>query len=123
MMTEASHVIFEHKTGRYIGEPLENDGRRVLVKILAVVGHPEQGDLHNPGDPDAPMFHERRALSYTEKVWIPAQAARPYAGTVPDYRQSLKAALEAEVEKLERSKRWTERSLTLLETLRSDYKF
>lgn len=121
-MSETGEIVtFSYKTGKYIGERLERDERRTLVKTLAVLEHPEQGDLHNPYDPDPAMFHERKALSYTEKVWIPQQTAVPYTGAIPPYRDSLRLALGAEMERLERLKRWAERSLNVLETVRGDY--
>lgn len=115
-------VKFTNKTGDYIGEVIDLDERRKLVKVLAVLQHPTQGDLHNPHDPDAVMFHERRALSYTEKVWVPNQAIAHYTGAIPGYRESLQTALGIEMERLDRLKRWSERCLELLETLGKDYK-
>lgn len=60
-------VKIEVRSGHYAGELVELNGPRALVKVLAVLKHPEQGDLHQPYDPDVAMFHERRALSFTEK--------------------------------------------------------
>lgn len=110
-----------HKTGEYIAEVAEADGRRVLVQVLAVLRHPEQGDLHRPRDPDAPIFHERRASAYREKVWVPAAAIEPYDGAIPAYADSLATAWTAAKEELERLRRWTEMSLARLEELRKDY--
>lgn len=114
-------VRASHKTGEYIGEIVERDERRALVRILAVLKHPTQGDLHHPYDPDVPLFHERRALSYTEKVWIPRQSAEPYRGEVPDYRDSLKRALDEELSRMDTLRRWSTRCAENLETLRQDY--
>jgi len=114
-------VKISYKTGDYIGETIDRDERRALVKILAVLQHPTQGDLHSSYDPDAAIFHERRALAYTEKVWVPLQTAKPYDGAIPDYRESLGAALGLERERIDRLKRWAERCLDNLETLRKDY--
>ncbi|TFE29368.1 kinase-associated lipoprotein B [Cohnella luojiensis] len=114
-------VKISYKTGDYVGEAFERDDRRVLVKVLAVLQHPTQGDLHSSYDPDAAMFHERRALSYTEKVWVPIQTVQPYTGAIPDYRESLQTALGIEMERIDRLKRWSERSLENLESLRKDY--
>lgn len=114
-------VKITYKTGDYVGEAFDRDDRRVLVKVLAVLQHPTQGDLHSSYDPDAAMFHERRALSYTEKVWVPIQTAQPYTGAIPDYRESLQTALGIEMERLDRLKRWSERCLENLESLRKDY--
>lgn len=110
-----------NKTGEYVGEVVDRDERRVLVSILAVLKHPTQGDLHHPYDPDVPIFHERRALSYTEKVWIPAQAAEPYRGEPPAYGESLRRALAEETERIDRLNRWSARCLEQLGTLRKDY--
>ncbi|RED65034.1 sporulation phosphorelay system protein KapB [Cohnella lupini] len=114
-------VKISYKTGDYVGEACERDDRRVLVKVLAVLQHPTQGDLHSSYDPDAAIFHERRALAYTEKVWVPIQTAHRYTGAIPEYRQSLNTALGIEMEKIDRLKRWSELSLEKLETLRKDY--
>ncbi|RUS47806.1 sporulation phosphorelay system protein KapB [Cohnella sp. AR92] len=112
-----------YKTGEYIGEIMEADGRRVLVQVLAVLAHPKQGDLHHPNDPDVPLFHERPASHFREKVWVPAGAVKPYEGAVPAYRESLLAAAEAETERLSRLQRWAERSLEQLQGLTKEYKY
>lgn len=117
----AEIVKISYKSGDYIGETIDRDERRLLIKVLAVLQHPTQGDLHNPYDPDAVMFHERRALSYTEKVWVPTQTAQSYSGAIPDYRESLQTALGIEMERLDRLKRWSERCLEQLTTLQKDY--
>lgn len=117
----ADIVKLTYKTGDYVGEIIDRDDRRLLVKVLAVLQHPTQGDLHNPYDPDAAMFHERRALSYTEKVWVPAQTVQPYTGAIPEYRESLQTALGIEMERIDRLKRWSERCMEQLTTLRKDY--
>ncbi|MFB9278534.1 sporulation phosphorelay system protein KapB [Cohnella cellulosilytica] len=121
--TEAGKEIVKisYKTGDYLGETIDRDDRRALVRVLAVLRHPTQGDLHSSYDPDVAIFHERRALAHTEKVWVPIQTAKPYAGEIPDYRESLRAALAAEQERTDRLKRWAERCLDNLETLRKDY--
>jgi kinase-associated protein B len=115
-------VAIRYKTGEYIGEVVETPGPRTLVKVLAVLKHPEQGDLHNPYDPDVPMFHERRALSYTEKVNVVPGDIRPYAGEIPTYKESLDRALQAEMAALDRLKRWAERCLGQLEQLSREYR-
>ena len=121
--TEAGKEIVKisYKTGDYLGETIDRDDRRALVRVLAVLRHPTQGDLHSSYDPDVAIFHERRALAHTEKVWVPIQTAKPYEGEIPDYRESLRAALAAEQERTDRLKRWAERCLDNLETLRKDY--
>jgi kinase-associated protein B len=114
-------VKISYKTGDYVGEVIDRDDRRALVKVLAVLQHPTQGDLHSTFDPDPAIFHERRALSYTEKVWVPIQTAVPYTGAIPEYRETLRTALGIEMERMDRLKRWSERCLEQLETLRKDY--
>ena len=111
-----------YKTGEYVGEVVDRDDRRALVKILAVLRHPTQGDLHRPYDPDVPIFHERRALSYTEKVWVPVRDTEPYQGEAPDYGESLRGALDAETERIDKLNRWTARCLEQLGSLRKDYR-
>jgi kinase-associated protein B len=114
-------VKITYKTGDYVGEAIDRDERRLLVKVLAVLQHPTQGDIHHPYDPDVALFHERRALSYTEKVWVPIQTAQPYAGAIPEYRETLLTALGIEMERIDRLKRWSERCQEQLESLRKDY--
>ncbi|WP_028563098.1 sporulation phosphorelay system protein KapB [Paenibacillus pinihumi] len=114
-------VKMPYKSGIYAGELVETSGPRSLVKVLAVLKHPEQGDLHHPQDPDVPMFHERRALSYTEKAWTLSRDLQPYQSKLPDYTSSLEAALEAEWNKLDRLRRWAEQGLEQLSRLREDY--
>lgn len=115
-------VAFTYKTGTYAGEIVEAGSPRAVVKVLAVLKHPDQGDLHNPYDPDVPMFHERRALSYTEKALVPLRDIGPYrGGEVPEYRESLARALEAELAALDRLRRWAERASSQLEGLKRDY--
>ena len=114
-------VRMAYKSGIYIGEVVETNGPRAVVKTLAVVRHPEQGDLHNPYDPDAPMFHERRALSYTEKALVPLREVEPYRGEVPPYKPSLLQAADAELARLDRLARWARQSAALIEGLRREY--
>lgn len=116
------HVKAEVRSGQYVGELIEINGPRALVKVLAVMKHPEQGDLHNPYNPDVPMFHERRALSYTEKTTVLLRDVLPYAGSVPEYGASLKAAAEAEVAALDRLHRWAAKALEQMQQLQKEYK-
>lgn len=114
-------VRAEVRTGQYACELMELNGPRALVKVLAVLKHPEQGDLHNPYNPDVPMFHERRALSYTEKTNVLLRDLNKYNGQVPDYKQSLLAAAEAEIAGLDRLQRWAAKGLEQLLQLKQDY--
>ncbi|MFL6560658.1 MAG: sporulation phosphorelay system protein KapB, partial [Bacillus sp. (in: firmicutes)] len=59
-----------YKTGKYIGEITEVRPQHYLVRVLAVLKHPMQGDLHNPKDANVLIFHERKALSYREQANI-----------------------------------------------------
>ncbi|MDF2669247.1 MAG: kinase [Paenibacillus sp.] len=121
LLPVGSFVLVEYKTGQYIGELIEWAPPRGLVQIASVVKHPEQGDLHNPMETEVAMFHQRRALSYREKTWIPAQSIHPYRGAVPKYSESLRQAIEAEIRLLQRTQKWAERSLVELVTLQSEY--
>lgn len=116
-------VKASYKTGEYVGEAVDRDDRRTLVKVLAVLRHPTQGDLHHPYDPDVPIFHERRALAYTEKVWVPNRDAEPYDGAAPDYADSLRRALDEETERIDKLNRWAAKSLEQLASLRKDYRY
>ncbi|WP_248925616.1 kinase-associated lipoprotein B [Paenibacillus hamazuiensis] len=118
-----SMVLASYKTGEYIGEIVEPPTpAKAAVQILAVVKHPTQGDLHNPMDPDVPFFHQRRALAYKEIALMPLQTIRPYRGEVPDYIDSLRAALAREMQTLARTAEWANRCLQELEQLQKEYK-
>ncbi|MBD2847831.1 kinase [Paenibacillus sp. IB182496] len=114
-------VRMSYKSGVYVGEVTEWSGARAVVKVLAVLKHPEQGDLHHPYDPDVPMFHERRALSYTEKALAPARDLQPHTGAVPDYKESLQRALQQELAALDKLERWAARGLEQLQRLKNEY--
>ncbi|QAY68135.1 sporulation phosphorelay system protein KapB [Paenibacillus protaetiae] len=127
---EGNIVTAAVRTGTYIGEITEFYGPRAVVKVLAVLKHPEQGDLHHPYSPDVAIFHERRALAYTEKTTVLQRDLAPYDGPVPDYKTSLAKALDEQLAALQEQAaggdaelaRWAEKSLEQLLTLRSDYK-
>lgn len=112
-----------YKTGKYIGEITSVRPQHYLVKVLAVVKHPVQGDLHNPRQADVPFFHERRALAFREQTNIPQTMVKKYEGEIPDYTESLKEALAEQMAKLqEEDSSFAERSLQTLEQLKKDYK-
>jgi kinase-associated protein B len=112
-----------YKTGKYIGEITEIRPQHYLVRVLAVVKHPMQGDLHNPKDADVLIFHERKALSYREQANIPNKMVKPYENEVPDYQESLKEAVVKMRKELKESPfEWAEMSLKALESLERDYK-
>ncbi|WP_096435138.1 kinase-associated lipoprotein B [Alteribacter populi] len=111
-----------YKTGKYIGEIIEEKPERYVVKVLAVLKHPQQGDLHQPKGVDVPLFHERRALGYREKTNIPKPYVKKYEETVPVYKESLKGALDKEMSKLENDQSdWAKKSLEKLKSLEVDY--
>jgi kinase-associated protein B len=114
-------VTVKVRTGNYIGEVYELYDMRLVVKILAVVKHPEQGDLHHPNDPDVPMFHERRALAYTEKTTVLPRDVQPYSGDIPDYKQSLAQAAQQELYRLDKLYRWAAKSKATLEDVIKTY--
>ncbi len=112
-----------YKTGKYIGQITNIRPQHYLVKVLAVLKHPMQGDLHNPKEADVPMFHERRALAYREQTNIPMQMVKPYDGEIPEYKASLQAALEKQMKELqEDGSPWAKKCLQNLESLKLDYK-
>ncbi|MFK9090001.1 kinase-associated lipoprotein B [Bacillus salipaludis] len=113
-----------YKTGKYIGEITEERPQHYLVRVLAVMKHPMQGDLHNPKEADVLIFHERRALSFREQANIPKQMVKPFENKVPDYPESLKEAVDKMKKELaETPTQWAEMSIRSLETLEKDYKF
>jgi kinase-associated protein B len=112
-----------YKTGKYIGEITEVRPQHYLVRILAVLKHPMQGDLHNPKDADVLIFHERKALSFREQANIPYKMVKPFENEVPDYMESLKVAVAQMKKELgETPSEWAEMSLKALESLEKDYK-
>jgi kinase-associated protein B len=112
-----------YKTGKYIGEITEIRPQHYLVRVLAVLKHPMQGDLHNPKDADVLIFHERKALSYREQANIPYKMVKPFESEVPDYLESLKNAVAKMKQELaETSSEWAEMSLRAMESLEKDYK-
>lgn len=82
-----------YNSGVYIGEVLEDKQNFFLVKVLAVVEHPTQGDLHHRGQVDGVAFHERKALAYGEKTNVRKRFLEKYEGDIPDYVESLKQAV------------------------------
>ncbi|PTL39654.1 kinase-associated lipoprotein B [Alkalicoccus saliphilus] len=95
-MENGDLVRCTYKTGGYIGEIISQSpgSKTAVVKILAVTKHPRQGDLHNPNQVDVPLFHERKALSYTEKANIPVTHLKPFEGDPPSYEESLRQAAD-----------------------------
>lgn len=111
-----------YKTGKYIGEITLEKPDQCLIRVLAVLKHPQQGDLHNPKMVDVPFFHERRALAYREQVYIPKTYVKHYEGDIPPYVESLKKAVTEYKMKLnEEDSEWANLSIEKLNTLENDY--
>lgn len=111
-----------NKTGKYIGEVTEDRNSTYLVRILAVLKHPMQGDLHNPKQVDVAMFHQRRALAYREQTNVPKNMVKPFEGEIPEYQASLKEAVTTMKETLtEIDNEFNLLSLKQLEELEGDY--
>lgn len=120
-----SFVKAKYKTGIYIGKVIqvEEEQNRALFQVFAVESHPKQGDLHNPKQVDVPYFHQRKALSYLEKTWVPYTTVKPYEGDdVPDYKESLERAWTSSYEALQKDdSEWAKKSVPLLEELKKEY--
>ena len=92
------------KSGIYIGELIEDRHDKYLVKVLAVLKHPMQGDLHHPKQVENVVFHERKALAQYEKVNVLKSVVNSYTDVIPDYGESLKSAVEIYRKQLESKK-------------------
>lgn len=114
-------VRASYKSGEYIGEIVEMMRSKAAVKVLAVVKHPAQGDLHHPYEVDGVFFHQRKALSYREIELMPFYTLSAYKGEVPDYHTSLLSALQEEIDMSRKMARWGQRSLEELEKLKEEY--
>ncbi|MGE6378598.1 kinase-associated lipoprotein B [Peribacillus muralis] len=111
-----------YKTGKYIGEVTDIRPAAYLVKVLAVMKHPMQGDLHNPKQTEVSMFHQRRALAFREQTNVPKNMVRVFDGEIPEYKESLSEAIGKMKRTLsEADTEWNEKSLELLEDLTADY--
>lgn len=87
-------VKSSYNSGTYIGEVMEDKQNFLLVKVLAVVTHPTQGDLHQRGQVEGVAFHERKALAHQEKFNARKRMTEPYNGDVPNYASSLKQSVD-----------------------------
>ncbi|WP_461611780.1 kinase-associated lipoprotein KapB [Cytobacillus kochii] len=111
-----------YKTGKYIGEITDIRPQSYLVRVLAVLKHPTQGDLHHPKEVDGVFFQERRALAYREQTNVPLKMVKPFTEEIPDYQVSLQDAIEKmRTELLSKSTEWAEKSLVNLKSLEKDY--
>lgn len=119
-----NYVTASYKTGRYIGEIIDFKPKlqKAVVKILAVLVHPKQGDLHAPNQVDVQLFHERKALAFTEKALVPLSSIKAYEGEIPEYETSLKEAIHKQMDKLKDDEsEYAKASYQKLEILLNDY--
>jgi kinase-associated protein B len=111
-----------YKTGKYIGEVTDIRPQHYLVRTLAVLKHPMQGDLHNPKEVGFGFFHERKALAYREQANVPKQMVKPYSETVPSYEDSLKIAIQRLRDDLkDDTSEWSRLSLKNIASIESEY--
>lgn len=117
-----SIVQASYKSGEYVGEVVDVTRTKLAVKVLAVLKHPSQGDLHHPMEVDGVMFHQRRALAFQEIALMHPSTVMPYRKDVPEYHESLLRAVEDEMIMLEKMARWANQSIELLQQLQNEYK-
>lgn len=111
-----------YKTGKYIGEITNVRPEHYLVKVKAVLRHPMQGDIHSPKEVDVPFFQERRALAFNEQTNIPKKMVRTHSDPVPEYKESLRNAVDKMKQDLEdEGTEWAKRSLDCVFSLEKDY--
>ncbi|CAG9609704.1 kinase-associated lipoprotein B [Pseudoneobacillus rhizosphaerae] len=111
-----------YKTGKYIGEVTDIRPQHYLVRTLAVLKHPMQGDLHNPKEVGFGFFHERKALAFREQANVPKQMVKPYLETVPSYEDSLKASIQRLRDELTNdTSEWASLSLKNIASIESEY--
>lgn len=123
MAMEIGQIVeAEYRTGKYIGELIEFTKTKAVVKILAVLKHPTQGDLHNPYMADVPFFHQRKALAFQEKALIPKELLQKYDLEIPNYHDSLRKSIELELIELTAiNNAWSKKAIEQLEALLSEY--
>lgn len=114
-----------YKTGEYIGEFLDYSSRtpKAKIRIKSVVKHPQQGDIHHKGDPDVPLFHQRKALAFNEVALIPVGDIHSYDGEIPEYEESLRRSFEYDLQSIQKTARWAELYKQQLLSLKQDYNF
>ncbi|MCQ6278948.1 kinase-associated lipoprotein B [Bacillus sp. EB600] len=111
-----------YKTGKYIGEITEERPQHYLVRVLAVLTHPMQGDLHHPKSADVGIFHERRSLAYREQTNVPKQMVKHYVEEIPEYQESLRIAVDKlKKDLVEAASPWADKSLEIIKGLEQDY--
>ncbi|MGI3315807.1 kinase-associated lipoprotein B [Staphylococcus chromogenes] len=113
---------FAHKTGVYGVEIVEESNDQVLVKVMQVINHPKQGDLHHPNEVEGVFFHERKALSLYEKRFTTKSKLKPFEDEIMPYTDSLQQAITTLENKLNTSDTpFNQQSLACLEALKTDY--
>jgi kinase-associated protein B len=125
-MNTKQYVRAFYKTGAYVAELLDRqeEQQRALVKVVAVLKHPTQGDLHNPRQVDVPFFHQRKALAEFEKTWVPLSSLQDFDGEILPYKLSLQRALEKEINTLEElDNDWAKACLEKLIECENEYDF
>lgn len=118
--------MIHYKSGRYIAEFVEKSmsSSRAVVKISAVLEHPEQGDLHHPYQADVPLFHQRKASAYLEHVLVPQSSLELFQGTIPEYGASLLDAFQKKWNELaHREDAWSIKAKEQLSRIRTEYGF
>ena len=101
------HVLVQYNSGEYICTYEEDRGNFALVKVLAVLKHPDQGDLHNPGQVEGVAFFERKALAHRELINARKRMMSPYDGVVPAYDDSLGENFHQISKRKTRTRRYT----------------
>lgn len=126
-MLEGTLCKIHYKSGRYIAQFVErsqNNSSRGIVKIISVLDHPEQGDLHHPHEADVPIFHQRKASAYMEHVLLPMNLIEVYAGEVQDYQSSLANSLQCRLQELAgKNDEWSIKAREQLLLLSKEYGF
>ncbi|AVQ34482.1 kinase [Staphylococcus muscae] len=113
---------FAHKSGVYAVEVVDDTSDQVLVKVVQVIKHPKQGDLHSPNEVEGVFFHERKALSLYEKRYTTQSKLKPFEGEVQDYTVSLQQALtKLEHDLQESDTAYSRAALQCLNNLKVDY--
>lgn len=111
-----------YKTGKYVGEVTDIRPQHYLVRTLAVLKHPMQGDLHNPKEVGFGFFHERKALAFREQANVPKQMVKTYNEIVPSYEESLKTSIQKLRDELkDDNSEWASLSLKNIASIETEY--
>ncbi|GGA76586.1 sporulation phosphorelay system protein KapB [Ornithinibacillus halotolerans] len=115
-------VQVPYKSGSYVGELVEERQDKYLIKVIAVLKHPMQGDLHHPKQVENVIFHERKALAQYEKVYVLKEIVQPYQDELIDYSTSLKEAVKIYREQLEaKESAYNKEALRALKSVEENY--